>query len=104
MSQGADAALYAGGVRDSTQGCCHHVAMLESGNQISPALGVVAKPMQKLGKAPLGRVNPAAPLNRLQSFLVGGGGDFSGFPFGTMVAPEIVFVEGMKSFADRDYR
>src|SRR5215469_18552854 len=99
MSQGADAALYACGVRDSTQGCRHHVAMLECGNQISPALGVVAKPMQKLGKAPLGRVNPAAPFNRLQSFRVGGGGDSSGFPFPTMVAPDIVFAEGMKPFA-----
>ena len=35
---------------------------------------------------------------------MGGFGDFGGFAFGAMIAPQVVFAEGLHVFADGNYR
>ncbi len=65
-------------------------------------LGVVAKPVEELGEAPLVRVDAAAPVDGFELLLVGEGGDLLRFVLGAVVAPEIVVVERLHVGIDGD--
>jgi len=58
--------------------------------------GIVAQPVQELGKAPLGRVDAAAPVDGFEAPFTGRGGDLAGFLPRAMIAPEIVVVDGLE--------
>ena len=59
--------------------------------------------MQQLGETPFGGIDAAAPLDGLKLFAASGFGNFGGFGFGAMVAPQIIFVERLQIFADGNY-
>ena len=67
-------------------------------------VGVVAQPVQQLGKSPLGGIDAAAPLDGFELFAVRGFGDLGGFAFGAVVAPEIVVVERLQILVDGNDR
>ena len=60
------------------------------------------QPVQEFGEAPLGGVDPAAPVDGFELPPVRGGGDLLGFAPGAVIAPEIVVVERLEIFTDRD--
>ena len=59
--------------------------------------------MQQLGKSPLVRVNAAAPLYGFQAIAVSCFCDLGRFAFGAMIAPQIIFAERLKVFADGNH-
>ena len=104
MAHGADAALYFFRIGDAAQRGRHHVAVLEGGNEFRSLAGIVAQPVQQLGKSPLRRIHAAAPLDRFQPFAVSGFGDLRRLALGAMVAPQVVLAERLHVFADRNHR
>src|SRR5262249_46660605 len=82
----------------------YHVAMLERGGHAMALAGVVAQPVEQLGKPPLGRVNAATPADGFQAGGARGGSDFAGLLPRPVVAPEIVIVDGLQIFVHRNYR
>ena len=100
MAHGADAALELADGGDAAEGGCDHVAMFESGDEAGTLFRVVAQPVKELGEAPLGTVNPAAPLDPFEAAGMGFGGDLLGFSVGTVIAPEVVVVERDKALTD----
>src|SRR5580658_10260728 len=103
MSHRANAALYLLRISDAAQCSRHHVAMLESGDERRPLVRVVSKPVQKLGKSPLRRIDAATPLDSLQALAVSGLGDLGSLSYGAMVAPEVILAEWLKIFSHRNH-
>ena len=62
----------------------------------------MAKPVQQLGKSPLRRINPAAPMDSFKFFPMRGFGDLRCFAFGAVIAPQIIFTERLKIFPYRN--
>ena len=60
----------------------------------------MAKPMEELREAPLGRINATAPIDRGELLAVRDRGDFRGFGFGAVIAPQIIVIERLEIFAD----
>src|SRR5580658_2198008 len=63
----------------------------------------MAKPVQQLGEAPLGRVNAAAPFDAFEAHYVRRRGNLLGFGRGAMVAPEVVLTEWFQSLANGNH-
>src|SRR5262249_13636075 len=100
MAHGTDAALGSTRVRDAAKRRGDHVAMLEGRGKVGALFRVVSQPVQQLGEAPFRRIDAATPVNCGKPFAMGGFGDFRGFGFGAMIAPEIVVVERPQTFVD----
>ncbi len=81
------------GVGDAAERGGDHVAVLEGGGKLRALVRIVAEPVQQLGKAPLVRIDAAAPLDGFEILLVGEGGDLLRFGFGAMIAPQVVVAE-----------
>src|SRR5690242_9356234 len=73
--------------------------MFEGRGKLRTLLGIVAQPVQQLGKAPLRRIHTAAPLNDLESLAMRDLGDFGGFPFCAMVAPQVIVAQRLHVLA-----
>ena len=102
MAHGADAARDFGGVGDAAECSGDHVAVFQGGDEFGTQIGVVAQPVEELGPSPLGGVDAAAPGNSFEVGCVRGAGDLSRLACCAVVAPQIVFAEWDKAFADRD--
>jgi len=102
MAHGADATAHLARVGIAAQDGGDVVAMLGGSDERVALGGVVAQPVQELGKAPFGRVDAAAPGERFEVSGAAVGGDFGGFAFSAMVAPEIVVVERDETRAERN--
>ncbi len=74
-------------ISDSAQGSGDHVAMFKGRNELRSLVRVMAKPVQQLRKSPLRRIDPATPLDRLQSLTVSDVGDLGSLSLGAVVAP-----------------
>src|SRR5216684_7114190 len=70
--------------------------MLERGGETPALVWIVPQPVEQLGKAPFGGIGSTTPIDRLQFLAAGGFGDQRGFAPGAMVAPQIIFIEGLK--------
>ena len=97
VTHGADAALRPVGIGDAAQRGRNHVAVLERGGELSSLFRIVAQPMQQLGKAPLMRIDTAAPLNGFEVFFVRQRRDLLRLRGGAMVAPEVVLARAAAS-------
>jgi len=104
MPHGANAAFHFPGIANATQRGRDHVTVFQCRGEFRSLLRIVPKPVQQLGKSPLGGVNPAAPLNRLQTFPMCRGGDLGGFAFGAVIAPQVVLAQRLKILVDRNDR
>src|SRR5690348_2855176 len=102
MAHGAGAALDAGGIGDAAERGRDHVAMLEGAGEFLALGGIVAEPVEEFGEAPLGGIDAAAPVDRGKMLAVSEFGDFGGFGFGAMVAPEVILAEGRHVGGDGD--
>ena len=103
VAHGADAAWDGGRIGDAAQGGRHHVAVFQGGGKSDAFIGIVAQPVEQLGEAPLGRVDAAAPVDGLQPALAGQRGDRGSLLPGAVIAPEVVVVERLEAFVDRDH-
>jgi hypothetical protein len=95
VAHGADAAFCLAGVGDAGECGGDHVAMLKGGGESATFVRIVAEPVEELGESPLMGVDAAAPLDGFEIFFVGEGGDFPGFRFRAVIAPEVVLIEGL---------
>ncbi len=77
--------------------------MLEGGCEFRALLGIVAQPVEKLGEAPLMRVDASAPLDGFEIFGVSERGDLLRFFFCAVIAPEVVVVERLEVGVDGNY-
>jgi hypothetical protein len=55
--------------------------------------------MEEFRETPFRRIDTAAPLDRGELLAVCGCGDFRGFSFGTVIAPQIIVIERLETFA-----
>src|SRR5260370_17148785 len=76
------------------------MAVFEGRDELSALRGIMAKPMEEFREAPLRRVDAATPVDSGELFAVRGRGDFRGFGFGAVIAPQIIVIEGLEIFAD----
>src|SRR5437764_9823272 len=76
--------------------------MFESSRKLRTLIRIVAKPMQQLRETPLGRINPAAPIDGGELLLVRGFSDERSFLPRAMIAPEIIFIERLETSANRN--
>ena len=76
--------------------------MLEGGGEFVALIGVVAQPMEQLGKAPLVRINAAAPVDGFQLFAVRERGNLLRLGEGAVIAPEIVFIQRLHLRVNRN--
>src|SRR5260370_37768966 len=67
--------------------------MLKGGSETLALGWIIAQPVEQLGKAPLGGIRSATPIDRLKVLAAGGFGDQRGFAPGAMGAPQIIFIE-----------
>src|SRR6266849_1861664 len=70
--------------------------MLKGGSETLALGWIIAQPVEQLGKAPLGGIRSATPIDRLKVLAAGGFGDQRGFAPRAMVAPQIIFIERLK--------
>ena len=102
VAHSADAAFYSGGIGDAAESGGDHVAVFESAGETGAFIGIVAQPVEEFGETPFGGVHAAAPFNGFEIFAMSHRGDFGGFGFGAVIAPQIVFVERNHSGGDGD--
>jgi hypothetical protein len=76
--------------------------VFEGGNKFISLVWIVAQPMEKFREAPFRGIRATAPLDGFEAGAVRSFGDESGLTPGTMVAPQIIFVEWLEIFADRN--
>ncbi len=103
VAHGANRALHFCGIADPAENRRDHVAMFERGRKTRAFFGIVAQPMQQLRKSPLRGINSAAPVDGLEFFAARGLGDQRRFAPGAVVAPQVILIEGLKFFADRNH-
>src|SRR6266702_334828 len=66
----AHTALHLFRIRNATERGRYHVTVFERGNELRALSGILAKPVQQLGKSPFGGVDAAAPLDCVKTFAV----------------------------------
>src|SRR5215813_13232896 len=89
-------------IADAAKSGGDHVAMLESGGELRAFCRIVPQPVKELGEAPLGRIDAAAPIDHGKLFAMRCFGNFGGFRFCAVVAPEVVVVEWLKILVNRN--
>src|SRR5260370_35109167 len=76
------------------------IAVFEGRDELSALRGIRGKAMEEFREAPPRRVDAATPVDSGELFAVRGRGDFRGFGFGAVIAPQIIGIEGLEIFAD----
>ena len=102
MSHGADTALHLFRIRNATERGRYHVTVFERGNELRALSGILAKPVQQLGKSPFGGVDAAAPLDCFKTFTVCYFGNLRGFAFRAVITPQIIFAKRLQILPDRN--
>src|SRR4051794_9098227 len=100
MAHGADGSLHLLRIGDAAKDGGDVVAVLEGGGEMIALVGIVAKPVEEFGEAPLGGVNAAAPVDGFEFLAMSGVGDFGSFALGTVIAPEVIVVERIHGGVD----
>ena len=103
MAHGAHAAFEVADRVDPAECGGDHVAVFESGHEAVAFFWIVAKPMQKLGEAPLVGVDAAAPFNAFEAEGMRLGGDLFRFSKCAMIAPQVILVERLEVFTDGNH-
>src|ERR1700720_3466125 len=87
VAHGANRARCFVEISDATESGGRHIAMFKCAGELRAFCRVVAQPMEQFGKAPLGGICPAAPIDSFQLFAASRFRDQCGFAPRSMVAP-----------------